>query len=399
MTPRRCTVLIALTGVVLLAVNVRPGLLVVSPLLGDIRSDLAMGPVQAGALGALPPLAFAAFGWVTPAVSRVLGLERLAWVCMLVAGLAEAARLVIGGAAWFLLLSLIAYGGLGMGNVLLPPLVRKYFRHRIGPVTGLYILLISVGTGLPALVAVPAADLQGWRFSVGLWAVFAATAAWPWLRLARSARTTTEEPIVELATGSIPTRRLLRAPLAWGLATVFGINSLNAYAMFAWLPTILTDAGVDPSHAGAYLSLFALGAIPLAVVVPWLTLRLSNPFPLVAAFAVAYAIGYLGLYLSPDQGTALWVAIAGLGPGAFPLTLTLVNRRAATLSGAAALSGFTQGVGYAVAGVGPFVVGVLSDALPGWAPTYVFLGATLVAQLAAATLVARPVVVEDQLGR
>ena len=52
-----------------------------------------MTPAVAGLLGAAPPLAFAVFSWMTPAIAHVTGYERLAWIAMAITGLAQVARL------------------------------------------------------------------------------------------------------------------------------------------------------------------------------------------------------------------------------------------------------------------------------------------------------------------
>jgi CP family cyanate transporter-like MFS transporter len=167
--------------------------------------------------------------------------------------------------------------------------------------------------------------------------------------------------------------------------------------MFTWLPTVLTDAGLGDAVAGAYLSLFAFVAIPIALVVPWLTVRLRRPVLLVFVFAAAYAVGYVGLLVAPTTATAVWVVAAGLGPGAFPLILTLVNIRTSTVSGAAALAGCTQGLGYGVAGLGPFVVGVLRDAFGSWRAPFTFLLAGLALQVVSGIVVSRARTLEEEL--
>ena len=46
--------------------------------------------------------------------------------------------------------------------------------------------------------------------------------------------------------------------------------------------------------------------------------------------------------------------------------LTLIGLRSRTPDGTAALSGFTQSVGYAVSAAGPFSIGLLYHATGGW---------------------------------
>lgn len=399
MAGTRRELLLVLVAVVLLAVNLRPGLVIISPLLPQLQRDLEMSSAAAGLLGAAPPLAFAVLGALTPRAAKALGLERLAWLALVIIAVCGAARVVSPSPALFIALSGLAYGAMGVGNVLLPALVKRYFPHRIGAVSSLYILMISVGTAVPALSAVPLADLGGWEMSLTAWAATGLLAVWPWVVVDR--RTGAREasaPALVPETRYLPVVALVRSRLAWGLVGVFGINSLNAYAMFTWLPSILTDAGIPALAAGAYLALFAFIAIPIALVVPWLTVRLRNPLPLVGVFAAAYAVGYVGLLLAPTTATAVWVSAAGLGPGAFPLILTLVNLRAATVGGAAALAGFTQGLGYAIAGLGPLLVGVLRDVQGGWTGAFAFLLCGLVIQVGCGVVVARARTLEEELG-
>jgi len=117
----------------------------------------------------------------------------------------------------------------------------------------------------------------------------------------------------------------------------------------------------------------------------------------VLVFLACYAVGYSGLLLAPGSLTWLWVVAAGLGPGAFPLSLVLVNLRSRTTEGSAALSGFAQGLGYTVAGAGPFVVGLLRESTGTWGAAFAFLGATLVVQVVSGFLICRPGAVEDDL--
>ena len=94
----------------------------------------------------------------------------------------------------------------------------------------------------------------------------------------------------------------------------------------------------------------------------------------------------------------LWMVLLGLGPGTFPLLLTLINLRTRTSAGAVSLSGFTQGVGYAIAAVGPLLVGVLYGATGRWELPFGLLFVTLGVLLAAGWVACRPVMLEDTWG-
>ncbi len=85
----------------------------------------------------------------------------------------------------------------------------------------------------------------------------------------------------------------------------------------------------------------------------------------------------------------------GGGPPTFPMALTLINLRTRTPAGSASLSGFTQGVGYAVACAGPVLFGMLHTATDGWAAPFAFLGVAVLVLLAGAWQACKPRMLED----
>ena len=89
--------------------------------------------------------------------------------------------------------------------------------------------------------------------------------------------------------------------------------------------------------------------------------------------------------------------LLGVAIGTFPLILVLIPLRARTPSGTAALSGFTQSVGYLAAAIGPFAVGVVHDATGGWTPSLVLLLVLALPILPIGLAVSKPTYVEDEL--
>jgi CP family cyanate transporter-like MFS transporter len=394
--------------VVLVALNLRIAVASVSPILDLVREDVALSATEAGLLGTIPVMSFAVFGSLTPVLARRLGLEPLLVLAMLLSVTGEVVRSGTSTATGFLGWTVVALAGMGMGNVLLPPVVKRYFPDRIGVVTSVYSVTMSISTALPALLAVPVAERLGWRTSLSVWSVVGVLAALPWVVVVvRSAAARAELAGVlrrsPTTTPALTSRhrsggRVWRSPLAWGMGVTFGMNSLNVYAMFAWLPQILIDDGMSANAAGVWLSVFAILSLPPALVAPIAAARMRNPIGLIVFFVACFVVSYVGLLVAPGGPVWLWIVLGGLGPGAFPVLLALMNLRTRTSAGAASLSGFTQGVGYAVAGTGPLLVGVLYDATGGWTAALLFLIGTLVVLLAAAVVACRPVMLEDTWG-
>src|SRR5690606_38129733 len=119
------------------------------------------------------------FGVLTPRVIARLGAERTALLAMAVAASGLLLRASADSTALLLLGSVVALAGMGSGNVVIPPLVKRYFPERIGAVSALYLTALQLGTMTPALAAVPLASAAGWRVSLGIWSLLALAAILP----------------------------------------------------------------------------------------------------------------------------------------------------------------------------------------------------------------------------
>jgi len=419
--------MLAVLGIVLCAFSLRSAVASLSPVVDLIAQDFPLSPAVVGLIGSAPPVCFAVFGLVTPLLERRLGLERVAVIALGAIALGLFLRGVSGDAIGLLLTTALVFAGVGMGNILMPPLVKKYFADRIGVMMTLYTSMMAVSTFVPPLVAVPVADAAGWRLSIALWGVFALAGMIPWivmlLRSSVAAGSVPEpaegpEPVeapelleaTELtATGPIPTSpqtrslfgRLARIPLTWALAATFATSSTMAYVSFAWLPSVFIDiAGVDAATAGLLLSLFAAIGLPAGLLVPVLVVRMQATRPIVLVGSIGGLIGLAGLILAPTPGLLwLWAVLFGLNGVLFPLALVLISIRARTPEGAVVLSSFVQSVGYTLAAVFPVLFGVLHAASGGWTWPLLLLGAVLIAVIPFGMLAGRHVTVEDEWER
>ncbi|MGO4784048.1 MFS transporter [Cryobacterium sp. W22_MBD10_FK3] len=391
---------LALLGIVLVAANLRTAVAALSPIVSQISTDVPLSATAIGVLGMLPPVCFAVFGIFTPVYTRRLGLENVLVLALTAMLIGHLTRGLAGSLPVLVIGSVVTFAGLGVGNVLLPPLVKKYFPDRIGLVTSLYVTMLSLSTLFPPLIAVPVADAAGWRVSLGLWVLPVLIALVPWVTMfVRHRVQLTPGTVVEEAEPAL-VGRIWGSSIAWALAVVFATSSLNAYAMFAWLPQLLIDtAGVTPAQAGTLLSVYAAMGIPCALLIPWLTARMKNVAGLVYLGAAVFLIGDLGLLLAPGTLTWLWVVLAGLGPLLFPLVLVLINLRTRTHAGSVALSGFVQSVGYTLGALGPLSVALLHEVTGGWTAPLLFLIGTALAVTVAGAVIARPHLLEDDLER
>ena len=408
---------VALVGVILVSLNLRTAVTSLSPLLGVIDAEIGLGAAGMGLLGMVPTAMFAVWGVLTPIVLRRMGLEALTVLAMAAAAIGQAVRAVahdpwVMGAG-----SLIALAGMGIGNVVAPPLVKKYFPRHVAAVSMAYITGLQLGTVVPALVAVPVEEAAGWRVSIGWWAALAVVAAIPWvIEILRpgtptgrpGATVTPGQPAVPgqsatpgrsaAAGGAAPVERIRpwRSPVGVALALFFGTNSLSTYAFFTWLPAVAESIGMSRAEGGLALAVYSAIGLIAALVVPWAAGRFEDPYAVVVVSVVAYLAGFAGLLWAPGFAPWLWICLLGVGPSTFPLCLTLINLRTRTEAGSAALSGFAQGVGYTAACLGPIVFGMLLDG-PGLGAGLGFLTVVLAVMTVVSRTACRPIMLEDTL--
>ena len=396
----------ALLGILLVALSLRSAVAAISPIVSQIRADVALDSVGLGIIGALPPVAFALSGFFGATLAKRFGLERVLVVSLVVTVAGQFVRSLASGYGVLLGGSVLVFAGVGIANILLPPLVKRYFADRQALVTSVYAALLTFSAATPAALALPIADAAGWRVSIGVWAVIPLAAVAPWVivllqhRRERIAASEADEAPEFAEPSPAAFGRISHSRTAWALAMMFSFTSFHVYACFSWLPQILEDtAGVSAAEAGTLLALYSLVALPSALIVPLLASRLRNVGVLLQVGIVFFVTGYLGLLLAPASMPWLWMVLVGLGPLLFPAALTLINLRSRTAAGSVALSGFVQGVGYSFAAAGPILVGLTHDASGAWTiPLLVLIGTALLL-LVPSFLLRQRVFVEDEIER
>jgi CP family cyanate transporter-like MFS transporter len=386
-TPVRPSSALLALSVVLVAINLRPAVAGVGPVLPELRAGLPLSGAGAAVLTTLPVLCFGLLATLAPRVARRFGIEAVLVGVMVALAVAVLGRVLDGPPALFVG-TVVAGGAIAIGNVLLPPLVKRDFPERTGLMMGVYSMAVSGAAAVAAGVSVPLAGASslGWRGSLGVWALPAVVAALAWLPRMRGH---TRPPATPHAG-----RSLLRDALAWQVTVFFGLQSLSFYAVLGWLPSMYRDFGASPALAGFLLSLSGLVQIPVSLVLPGLAGRARNQVGYAVGATALIGVGLVGVLLAPMAAPYLWVVLVGVGQGAcFALGLNLFVLRTRRVAETARVSAMAQSIGYTLCAVGPLLVGVLHEGTGSWTAPLVLLLALLVPQFVCGTLAGRDRVV------
>ncbi|MEU9139545.1 MFS transporter [Streptomyces sp. NPDC048404] len=377
---------VAVVALLMAAVNLRPAVTSLGPVLEEVRSSLGMSATAAGVLTSVPAVCFALVGSAAPRLARRYGPDRVIAAGMAAIAVGLATRPLVGGTGPFVALSALALAGIAVANVLLPVVVKQRFPDRVGMMTGLYSMALNLGASSAAAVTVPLAKAFGgdWRVGLGAWAAIAAVAVPPWLALARhpAARMSDTAPATP-GPATAPGVRVTRSPTAWALAVYFGLQATAAYVVIGWLPQIFRDAGLSAETAGLLFAVTSVLGIPLSFVLAAVAGRLHSQSGVAVAIGLVGIAGYAGLWAAPAAAPLLWAVLLGVANCSFPLALTMIGMRGRDSATVIRLSAFAQSAGYLLSIPGPILVGALYQHSGSWRAPLVLMALLMLPQLVA----------------
>jgi CP family cyanate transporter-like MFS transporter len=384
-TARSAGIGLLIAGILALAFNLRAAISSLPPIFPELHGALHLSTASQALLAAVPVLCFAVFSGIAAPLSRAFGEERVLGAALVLL----AAGLLLRGTDPGVLLfpgTVLAGGAIALMNVLLPSLVKRRRPDRAGLLIGLYLLSLSAGAIVAALIAVPVFQGAGGgagavRLTLGMWAVPALLGAAVWLPQLRYRTRPGTAPVSEVTgRGRREPLGLWRHALTWQVTAFLGLQSLSYYATLSWFPTLFRDRGLSAVHAGALLAVMNLGNAVTALLVPVLAHKFRDQRLLAAVSMVITVVGLVGAALGPLPAAAPFIFVLGLGQGAsLGLGIFYTVARAPDPATAASLSAFAQSIGYLLASTGPLLLGFLHTATGAWTiPIWVLVGVVAV---------------------
>ncbi|WP_223214646.1 MFS transporter [Microbacterium ureisolvens] len=377
---RTASALMLLAAVCLVAMNMRPAITGLGPLLDQIGADTGMSVSALGLLAAVPLVAWALFSPLAHDLSRRFGQPRVLLWSLLVLLAGTLVRSIPGPVASLWIGTAIIGIGIAIINVLMPAVVKREFAGHVPAVTAAYTALLAGLGAVSSGVVVPISHIElggdpaGWRFALlvtGAALLPFAIAAWWWAhRGAGRAHDRSSAP--RGRTG------IWRDPIAWLVAAYMGLQASMFYMFVTWLAPLSMSIGRSEVVAGIDVMVYQLFSLAGCLLLP-LALRggLERWAPaLIPSLAV---VGVAGLMIAPG-GVLLWGSLIGLTGGAtLAMSLTLMAQRARDHDTSTALSGMSQSVGYVIAALGPIAFGALHSLTGGWTASLALVLAVLLA--------------------
>jgi MFS transporter, CP family, cyanate transporter len=391
----RLAAAVLVAGLLLIALNLRIGVASVGPVLTSIRDDLGLSATAASLLTTIPVVAFGAFAFLTPWLTRRLDVHQLLGLAMAALAAGIGLRRQPGLASLFAG-TVIVGAAIAIANVVMPAVIKQDFPGRVGPWMGVYSTALFLSAAIADGLTVPLLPLAGgqWRLALALWTIPAVVACLLWLpqffRAPAEAGPAREAGGAPAAPGEPSFRAILTDPVAIAVTVFMGLQCTGYYVTLTWLPTLLQDHGMDAHRAGWMLSYSAFPGIAAALVSPALAKRVRPTWIPIAASVLCYGAAYAGLAVAPTRAAYLWMTLLGLGQGAsISLSLSYIAWRSPDARHTAQVSTMVQGFGYLLASLGPIGIGAIHAASGSWTVPLAVLAALLVPQLVAGALASR----------
>jgi CP family cyanate transporter-like MFS transporter len=341
-------------SIILVALNLRPSMAAVGPLLSAIRGDIPLSFSLASLLTMLPVMAMGLAMFFGISISQRLGEQRTVVLSLLIIGLATASRLFLDSAAELILSAVLAGIGIALIQALMPALIKSRFSDNVSVCMGLYVTSIMGGAAIAASFApLVMTRTDSWRVGLAIWAALALVALLCWCAQ-RS----------EMPTLSTRKESFFTYSRAWLLAIFFGLGTASYTCVLAWLAPYYVEKGWSEQQAGLLLGFLTAMEVLSGLATPAIANRSRDRRLVLVVLLTLIMAGFCGLILSPQHLSLLWPGLLGVGIGGlFPMSLIVSLDHLDNPQRAGGLTAFVQGIGYLIAGVSPLMAGMIRDQL------------------------------------
>lgn len=357
--------------IIFIAANLRGPLTMVGPLIPSMKESFTSGNSLFGILTSIPLFVFGIISIIAPKLDNKFGKRitittslSLLLIGLLIRSLGSVSSLLIG--------SILVALGIGISNVLLPSvIVEGAHKKDVGRLTGTFTTTMGLFGSIASGLSIFLASIVGWQFALEIFVITAIIALVLWLTYSKTVEGIEREEQLE---PEIKLSYLLKSKLVWSIALFMGVQSWIAYALFAWVPSILIDRGMSSNFSAIALMIIQLCSMPTMYIIPIIAGKKKSQSMFVAVTTIIGFIGCLSLFASNPIILTVGLVLIGIGQGAsLSFSYLFFTVRTNSAKETSSLSGISQTIGYFIASTGPILFGYIHDITNLWNGSLIFI--------------------------
>lgn len=355
-----------LLAIFLIALNLRPAVTSIGPLLDTIRNDLHLSNSEVSLLTAIPVICMGLFAPFAVHWLNKFGQRRGISILIGVIGILTLVRAWLNDYVSLLITAFVIGVAIAIIGPILSSLIKEKFPTRTASAIGIYSLGMGAGATLSAGLTGVLYELVGekWEFALAFWSSLALLAYLVWFMAMKPEQDKQFHIDVDKET-------TFRSPWsnkrAWLILLFFGFQASLFFSLTTWLASAAGELGYSVIQAGSVISVLTVAQIVANIFIPLLLERFPN-----RSFWIYFSlfIGTMGITLLLTENMALiWPASILLGltlGGLFPLALLLPLDETTDAKEANAWTAMVQTGGFIMGGLVPLAIGILYD----WSGTH-----------------------------
>ncbi|QPQ35769.1 MFS transporter [Lysinibacillus sp. JNUCC-52] len=346
-----------------IAINMRPAITSIGPMLETIREQLLLSNAQVSLLTAVPVICMGIFATLAPLLNRKFGLLRTMAVMITLIGVMTALRGFISGFIVLVVTAFIIGIAIAVVGPLLSAMIKQYFPDKAASVIGIYSFGMGVGSAASAGLTAVFFDTTGsYFFALSIWSILALIGLVAWFLAMKGQMEGPQINSVKAKSQRNKVNSPWKSRKAWLFLLFFGLQSSAFFSIITWLAPIATSSGLTLLQAGTLLSIMTTVQIFFNILLPLLMERFpARKFWLLLiliAGMLAVVLFWTGVH------SLMWVGAFIMGiplGGLFPIALLLPLDETETAEEASSWTAMMQTGGFIIGGLLPLLIALVFD--------------------------------------
>ena len=348
-----------LFAIFIVALNLRPAITSIGPMLDIIRDDLLLSNTQVSLLTVIPVICMGVFAMLAPILNKAIGLNKTMYLMLVLLAVATGMRFAVTSFSILLLTAFIAGVAIAVIGPLLSALIKQYFPMHVAVVVGIYSFGMGMGATLSTgLTGVFYEKAHSYSFALAVWAGIAVLGILAWAITAAhpiQVKQVTEQTVQK---GKNP----WRSKQAWSFLIFFGLQTALFFSVLTYLVPIAVSNGMTLLQAGTLLSGMTIVQIFMNIGFPIVLQKFTSRTPALVGI-LALGIVSIGLMWTADP---LWFAVGVLVMGIplgglFPICLLMPMDATDTAEETNSWTAMMQTGGFIIGGILPLLIASLYD--------------------------------------